>query len=110
MTKRRHRPAPTPRPLWTLPRATTIGVLAGLAAVLITGLFGEEIRWLFLAYAALLALTAFCGASVLWITVLDMRRRGTSHLMRPIRGFDVVVGVLLLGLSAYALRLAWPSL
>jgi hypothetical protein len=30
--------------------------------------------------------------------------------MRPIRGFDVVVGVLLLGLSAYALKLAWPSL
>lgn len=110
MTKKSHRPTPASRPLWTLPRATTIGVLAGLAAVLIAGLFGEEIRWLFLFYAALLGLTAFCGASVLWITALDMRRRGTSHLMRPIRGFDVVVGVLLLGLSAYALKLAWPSL
>ena len=45
-------------------------------------------------YAALLALTAFCGASVLWITVFDMSARGTSGRMRPIRIFDIAIGAL----------------
>ena len=56
------------------------------------------------------ALTAFCGASVLWITVFDMRARGTSGRMRPIRGFDVAVGLALLLPSLYALSLIWRDL
>jgi hypothetical protein len=39
-----------------------------------------------------------------------MRNRGTNHLMRPIRAFDVAAGLILLGLASYALRLAWPAL
>ena len=61
-------------------------------------------------YAGLLVLTAFCGASVLWITAFDMRSRGTSGRMRPIRGFDFAVGLGLLLPSLYALRLVWLSL
>jgi len=111
MTKKSHRPLPPPRrPLWTIQRASAVGIGCGILALLVVGLFGEEVRWLFDAYALLLALTVFCGASVLWITAFDMRRRGTSHLMRPIRGFDVAVGIVLLGLGAYGLRLAWPAL
>lgn len=111
MTKKSHRPPPPARrSRWTIQRASAVGIGCGILALLILGLFGEEVRWLFDAYAALLALTGFCGASVLWITAFDMRRRGTSHLMRPVRGFDLAVGIALLGLSAYGLRLAWPAL
>jgi hypothetical protein len=111
VTKKSHRPPPPPPPpRWTIQRATTLGIGCGLAALLILAFFGEERRWLFLLYVALLGLTAWCGASVLWITAFDMRRRGTSHLMRPVRGFDVSIGVVLLGLAAYGLSLAWPVL
>ena len=44
------------------------------------------------------------------ITARDMRIRGTSHLMRPIRGFDLVIGAVLLLPAAYALWLVWPRL
>jgi hypothetical protein len=118
MSRRRARralgPPPPPqsflRARWTLPRATIVGIVCAIAAILIAGIFGEQYRWLFDAYAVLLALTALCGASILWITALDMRRRGTNHLMRPIRGFDLALGLLMLGLSLFALRLAWPAL
>ena len=59
---------------------------------------------------ALLAAAVFCGASILWITVFDMRARGTSGRMRPIRVFDLAVGLALLVPSLYALTLIWPEL
>ena len=53
-------------------------------------------------YAALLAVTAFCGASILWITAFDMRTRGTSGRMRPVRTFDIAIGLALLAPALYA--------
>jgi len=110
MTKKSHRQPPPRRPRWTIKRASNWGLAFGAAALLIQAIFGEETRWLFLLYVALLALTALCGASILWITAFDMKRRGTSHLMRPVRGFDIAVGLVLLLLAGYALKLAWPAL
>ena len=95
---------------WTIQRATGIGVTCGLAAVLIAGLFSLSRDGLLYPYAVLVAATALCGASILWITVFDMRARGTSGRMRPIRGFDVAVGLALLAPSLYALSLIWPNL
>lgn len=95
---------------WTLPRATAIGIPGGLAALLVAGALDAWPDQLLYPYAALLALTAFCGASILLITARDMRIRGTSHLMRPIRGFDLVIGAILLLPAAYALWLVWPRL
>jgi hypothetical protein len=95
---------------WTIPRATGVGVTSGVAAILVAGLFDLYEDGLFYPYLALLALTALCGASILWITVFDMRARGTSGRMRPIRGFDVAVGLALLVPSLYALSLVWPDL
>jgi hypothetical protein len=100
------------RPLsfWTIPRASGVGILCGIAAILIAGMFNTSADGLLYPYAALLAVTALCGASILWITAFDMRSRGTSGRMRPIRGFDAALGLGLLAPSLYALSLVWPSL
>jgi hypothetical protein len=95
---------------WTIQRATGVGVLCGLAALLVAGLFSLSRDGLLYPYAGLLAATALCGASILWITAFDMRSRGTSGRMRPIRGFDVAVGLALLAPSIYALSLVWEDL
>ncbi|HET9427197.1 MAG TPA: hypothetical protein VFO69_02450, partial [Allosphingosinicella sp.] len=57
----------------------------------------------------LLVLTAFCGVSILWITAIDMRTRGTSGRMRPIRGFDLALGFALLVPAVYGLSLIAPE-
>ena len=95
---------------WTIQRATGVGVLCGLAALLVAGLFSLTRDGLLYPYAGLLAATALCGASILWITAFDMKSRGTSGRMRPIRGFDVAVGLALLAPSIYALSLVWRDL
>jgi hypothetical protein len=95
---------------WTIPRATGVGLLCGLAALLVAGTFSLDRDGLLYPYAALLAVTALCGASILWITAFDMRSRGTSGRMRPIRGFDIAVALALLAPSLYALSLIWDDL
>ena len=88
---------------WTIQRATGIGVVTGFLAIMVAGLFSLTRDSFLYPYGALLAVTAFCGASILWITMFDMRTRGTSGRMRPIRAFDIAVGLALLVPSLYAL-------
>lgn len=95
---------------WTIARASAIGIVAGLAAFVGAAVIGAWPDGLLYPYAALLFLTAFCGASILWITARDMRIRGTSQLMRPIRGFDLAIGFVLLLPAIYAIRLVWDDL
>jgi len=95
---------------WTIQRASGLGLVCGLAAILIAGLTSTARDGLLYPYAALLAVTALCGASILWITATDMRSRGTSGRMRPIRGFDAALGLALLLPSLYALSRVWPQL
>lgn len=94
---------------WTLQRATSIGIVAGITALLTAAIIDVWPEGLLYPYAALLLVTALCGVSILWITATDMRVRGTSSRMRPIRGFDVAVGLALLLPSLYALQLVWPQ-
>jgi drug/metabolite transporter (DMT)-like permease len=80
---------------WNLRRATGIGVTAGLAALILWPIYAayqDKVLWPFL---AVLAIAAFCGISILLITGADMllRRRGSS--MRPVRAFDIVLGIAL---------------
>ena len=105
-----HSAAPALLSGWTIQRATGAGLICGLAAILIAGLFPLSRDGLLYPYAALLVATALCGASILWITVIDMRARGTSGRMRPIRGFDAAVSLGLLLPSLYALSLVWADL
>ena len=91
-------------------RAAGIGIAAGIAALLLAAAIESWPEGLFYPYVGLLALTAFCGASILWITAFDMRARGTSGRMRPIRGFDSALGLVLLVPSLYGLWLIAPEL
>ncbi|WP_114951935.1 hypothetical protein [Sphingosinicella terrae] len=112
-TKRRQARRAQPPSLlqaWTISRATGVGAVSGLLSILVAGLFDPTGEPLIFVYAALLVVTATCGASILWITAFDMRARGTSGRMRPIRGFDLGTGLILLLPSLYALSQVWDDL
>jgi hypothetical protein len=96
------------RDVWRIQRATGFGVAAGFAALMLAWLSQLWPDALDIPYALMLAFTAFCGASILWISFFDMRSRGTSERMRPIRAFELVLGGGLLLPSLYGLWLVWP--
>ncbi|MDP8913609.1 MAG: hypothetical protein M3N39_08550 [Pseudomonadota bacterium] len=48
--------------------------------------------WLF---AAALAVAAFCGLSILLITIIDMLFHKRGESLRPVRAFDVAIGTAL---------------
>ena len=95
---------------WTMQRATVVGISAGLTALLLAAAIQGWPEGLLYPYAGLLLLTAWCGASMLWITASDMRSRGTSGRMRPIRGFDLALAAALLAPALYGLWLIAPEL
>ncbi len=95
---------------WTLQRATGAGILAGLLAFVLVAIVGIGSELRLQAYAGLLLVTAACGASILWITAVDMRARGTRGRMRAIRGFDLAIGLALLVPSLYAFNRVIPEL
>ncbi len=89
---------------WTIGRATAVGVLAGLAALVLWPLHSawpEPLRWPFV---AALTVTAFCGVSILLITWRDIYRRKRGTIMHRIRIFDLVLGLLLAGPSLLQLE------
>lgn len=90
-----------PRHVWTISRASVIGITAGVIAMVMAGIRDPRDGGLYL-YAALIVLTAFCGASILWITAFDMRERGTSDLIKPVRILDIAIGLALLAPALYA--------
>jgi len=109
----KRRPPPPPNGVlgrWTIQRATVVGIAAGLGALLVSAAIGSLPEGTLYLYGVLLGLTIMCGISVLWITVRDMRTRGRGGRMRPIRAFDVAVGILLILPAAYALRAIWGEL
>ena len=112
MTRRRRPNPPPPKGVlagWTASRATLWGIAFGLLALLAAILMRSWPEALY-PYAALLVLTLFCGGSILWLTLWDVRTRGRGGRMRPIRAFDVAAALLLILPSLYALRLVWPEL
>lgn len=113
MTRRR-RPAPPPAPGplggWTIQRATVSGIAFGLAALFLSMIVRGWPGAMLYLYVTLLALTALCGVSILWITLQDVRTRGRGGRMRPIRAFDVAAGLALTAPALYALWLIWPEL
>ena len=80
---------------WTIGRATGVGGVAGLLALILWPLYAsyqEKVVWLFI---AALGVAAACGLSILFMTGIDMMRRKRGHSVRPVRAFDIVLGVAL---------------
>lgn len=110
MNRKRRSPPPPKGPLagWTVQRAEVTGIGLGLAALLVSA-FAES-RMAILVYAALLALTLLCGASILLISVIDAHKRQRGDLVRPIRMFDLAMGAALILPPAYGLWRVWTLL
>lgn len=94
---------------WTIGRAAGAGALAGLSALILWPVYaaGFDILPLFL---VTLAISAFCGLSLLIITLIDLalhRRRGSR--LRPIRAFDLILGLALAAPSLAELRIVLPE-
>lgn len=89
---------------WTIGRATGVGIVAGLTAVILWPLYAvyqERVLWAFL---AALGVAALCGLSILLITAIDAVLKPRGRSLRPIRAFDVAVGLLLAGPSLIQLN------
>jgi hypothetical protein len=89
---------------WDIRRATGVGVPAGIAALILWPLYGayqEVVLW---SFVAALAVTAFCGLSLLLLTLKDMYSRTRGTVMQRIRIFDVVLGLLLAVPSLFQLE------
>lgn len=81
---------------WTIGRATGTGIMAMLAGAMLWPLH-VSIPAAEVYYKASLAVAAFCGASILWITAMDLfRHRRRGHRMRAVRAFDIAIGIALL--------------
>jgi hypothetical protein len=112
LTRRRRPHPPPPKGVlagWTVSRATVAGIAAGLLALL-TAILLRTSTILLYPYALLLLLTLFCGGSILWITLWDVRTRGRGGRMRPIRTFDAAMGAALVLPAGYGLWLIAPLL
>lgn len=81
--------------LWTHARAVRFGLLAALGASIlwpIHAVMGAPIRP---AFVAALMLTAFCGASILLMSVADLLTVARDPRILPARIFDVALGLAL---------------
>ncbi len=89
---------------WTIKRASGVGASAGLAALLLWPFFrryGEAVTWPF---AAAGAMAGLCGLSILFITAADTLFRRRGRRIRPVRGFDIGLGLLLVVLALLQLQ------
>lgn len=79
---------------WTIGRATGLGVAAGLAALILWPVYAS---WpeAHVPFVAALMIAAFCGLSILAISLVDIVRRKRGQSLRPVRTFDVALGLLL---------------
>lgn len=81
--------------LWTIRNALAAGIVAGCISMVLWPVYAVS-NDLLLPFLAILAITGFCGVSVICITFFDLavhRRRGARLV--PIRVFDMALGLLL---------------
>lgn len=94
---------------WTIKRATGSGTVAAGAALLLLAIYSvfegasfEKMAVVPLGLA--LAVTAFCGLSILVMTLIDVRNHRRGQRVRAVRTFDVAFGLLLAVPSIVELR------
>ena len=95
----------------TVPKAITAGLSCGAASILLWFALLIWPRWFVLPYVAALSATAAAGLYILFATWVDSQRRPRRGArIKPIRGFDIAVGLLLAIVSIWALRPFLPAL
>jgi hypothetical protein len=95
---------------WTANRLAGIGLIAGLVALFLWPLYGEWPQVIGWPFMAALAVAAACGIVLLWITMRDIQHRsGRGSRLKPIRAFDVILGLLLSVPSLVELRAIVPD-
>lgn len=90
---------------WTIGGATRAGLAAGLLALILWPIYAAFQKPVRLPFAAALAITAFCGLSILTITAADLlfhRTRGDR--LRAVRTFDIALALLMAIPSLLTLR------
>lgn len=85
---------------WTARRASGPGLVAGLAAFILWPAFASFPEALYAPFLIALSFAAFCGLSILVLTIIDYRNNRRGRQVRPIRAFDIAFG---LGLAAPSL-------
>lgn len=95
---------------WTIHQVSGVGCAAGLAAVvlwLFHAAWPEVVRFPFI---VALSVAAGCGIAMLLMTLADLKRRsGRGSRLRPIRTFDILLGLLLSIPSLIELRAIVPD-
>ena len=89
--------------LWTLPRAIRLGLLAGLATLLLWPVHAVTPERVRPAFIAALGVTAVCGASILFMSLYDLLTVARDRRILPARVFDLLLGLGLTLPSALAL-------
>lgn len=89
---------------WTIGRASGVGTVAGLIALILWPIYAKVQAPAYWPFVGALAVTGFCGLSVLLITAGDLIRRKRGRALRPVRGFDIAFGLLLAAPSLMALE------
>jgi len=80
---------------WTAQRATGPGLMAGLVAFFLWPIFASFPDLAFYPFVMALFLASFCGISILALTIVDLRNNRRGRKIRPIRTFDMVLGLAL---------------
>lgn len=80
---------------WTARQAAGPGLVAGCIAMALWPVFAIFQGYVRYPFGAALAVASFCGMTILVLTVVDLRNRRRGLRVRPIRAFDVILGLVL---------------
>ena len=95
---------------WKIHQIAGTGSAAGLAALVLWPIYAVWPEIAALPFIILLAVAAACGCAMLWITVQDLGRRpARGNRLRPIRTFDIILGLVLAIPSLIELRAVVPG-
>jgi hypothetical protein len=95
---------------WTIHRVSGAGCAAGLVALVLWLLYAAWPDIIWIPFVAALSIAAGCGIAMLLMTLADIKRRsGRGSRLRPIRTFDLLLGLLLSVPSLIELRAILPA-
>lgn len=95
---------------WKIHQIAGTGTAAGIAALILWPIYAGWPDIGALPFIVVLAVAAACGCAMLWITVQDLGRRpARGNRLRPIRTFDIILGLALAVPSLTELRAIVPG-